>query len=85
MKNHTKSKAQLIAGAKNNASLIKASNQAHLILTITVLWDCFNFTEDEINEFMDRYEELLTSYNDGKEDIHEMSKTIEELIGVKIL
>lgn len=85
MAKHNLTKSQLIAQYKDKDKLITASNKAHLLLTLGVLWDIFNFTKEDMDLFMDKYEELLSSYNDGNEDINEWQKNLTEVVGIQIL
>jgi len=77
---YTKEELILMAKGTNNAINMKVQ----MLLTIGVLWDIFEFTEEEINEFVDRYHEMLESYNAGNEDIRKWAENIKREIGIEI-
>lgn len=79
-KQYTKDELIMIGRGTSFATNMKVQ----MLLTIGVLWDVFNFSEEDINEFVDRYHEMLDSYNAGNEDIETWAKNIEELTGIKI-
>ena len=81
-KKHNVSKAELIRKAQDYKT--KVSYRANLLCTLAILYDCFDFTEEDINKFVEHYGELLESYNNGNEDLEQIAKNLEELTGVKI-
>ena len=81
-KNHNVSKAELIRKAQDYKT--RVSYRANLLCTLAILWDCFDFSEEDISEFVDKYSDLLESYNNGNEDLEQIAKNLEELTGVKI-
>lgn len=84
-KKHYRSKDELCRQANREAALITASEKAHLLLTISVLWDVFDFDENNISEFMEAYHTVLDSYNSGNEDMDLIAANIYEMTGIKIL
>ena len=79
---HNVSKAELIRKAQDYKT--KVSYRANLLCTLAILYDCFDFTEEDISKFVEHYGELLESYNNGNEDLEQIAKNLEELTGVKI-
>ena len=60
-------------------------NRSGLIMSVLILWDTFDFTKDDIDNFVDNYQILLESYNDGHEDLEAWVEGIKEEIGIDIL
>lgn len=81
-KNHNLSKQALLQ--KGLRTQINSVYKANLLLTIGVLYDKFNFSADDVNDFVSLYNEVLISYNAGNENLQEWAKNIEELTGVII-
>ena len=56
--------AKLTQQRKDNL-LISAAGKANLIISLMVLADKFDFTEEKLNKFIDEYEKQLDAYNSG--------------------
>lgn len=76
--------AQLTQQRKNNL-LISAAGRANLIISLMVLADKFDFTEEELNKFIDEYEKQLVAYNSGYvESVRDFTGVLKEEYGIEV-
>lgn len=50
---------------RKNNMLISAAGKANLIISLMVLHDKFNFTPEQLDDFLTEYQKQLDAYNSG--------------------
>ena len=76
--------AKLTQQRKDNL-LISAAGKANLIISLMVLADKFDFTEGELNKFIDEYEKQLDAYNSGYvESVRDFTDVLKEEYGIEV-
>lgn len=76
--------AQLTQQRKDN-QLISAAGRANLIISLMVLADKFDFTEEELNKFIDEYEKQLDAYNSGYvKSVKDFTGVLKEEYGIEV-
>ena len=64
------------------------AGKAHMLLTLAVLTDEFNWGPDELNRYVNAYQEVLSYYNDS-DDYHKLlqdwNNYFYETAGIKVL
>ena len=70
---------------QRDALLIRGVNKANVILTLMVLGDEFDFTPEQMNNFMERYYSELDAYKQGYvERATDFEQVIREEYGIEI-
>ena len=70
--------------ARDN-SLISAAGKANKIITLMVLHDKFDFTQDQIQEFTNAYQAELDAYNQGYvESVKDFTEVLKNECGIEI-
>ena len=70
--------------ARDN-SLISAAGKANKIITLMVLHDKFDFTQDQIQEFINAYQAELDAYNQGYvESVKDFTEVLKNECGIEI-
>lgn len=65
--------------------LIAAAGQANLIISLMVLHDKFDFTPDQLDDFLTEYQKQLDAFNTGYvEDVNDFTKVLKEECGIEI-
>lgn len=76
--------AQLTQQRKDN-QLISATGRANLIISLMVLADKFDFTEEDLNKFIDEYEKQLGAYNNGYvKSVRDFTGVLKEEYGIEV-
>ena len=76
--------AQLTQQRKDNL-LISAAGRANLIISLMVLADKFDFTEEDLNKFIDEYEKQLGAYNSGYvKSVKDFTGVLKEEYGIEV-
>lgn len=76
--------AQLTQQRKDNL-LISAAGRANLIISLMVLADKFDFTEEDLNKFIDEYEKQLDAYNSGYvKSVRDFTGVLKEEYGIEV-
>lgn len=76
--------AQLTQQRKDNL-LISAAGRANLIISLMVLADKFDFTEEDLNKFISEYEKQLDAYNSGYvESVRDFTGVLKEEYGIEV-
>lgn len=66
--------------------LISATGQANLIISLMVLNDKFDFTPEQLDNFLTEYKKQLDAYNEGYiEDVNDFNKVLKEECGIEIM
>lgn len=75
---------QLTQQRKDNL-LISAAGRANLIISLMVLADKFDFTEEDLNKFIDEYEKQLDAYNSGYvKSVRDFTGVLKEEYGIEV-
>lgn len=65
--------------------LISAAGQANLIISLMVLHDKFDFTPEQLDDFLTEYYKQLDSYNTGYvESVEDFRTVLKEECGIEI-
>ena len=76
--------SSLITGRKRDKMIMEACYKAFMLAAFGVLSDAYDWEEDKLVEFKRYMDELTRMMDDGTEDWQQMSRNIEEVVGVKI-
>lgn len=74
----------MMSEEQRNSTLIHATNQTNLLLTLMILRDEFDFEHEEAKRFMDKYRDILDSYAKGYLNSHDIRTTLEEELKLEI-
>lgn len=70
--------------ARDN-TLISAAGKANKIITLMVLKDKFDFTQEQINRFIQEYQSELDAYNQGYvESVKDFTEVLKNECGIEI-
>lgn len=70
--------------ARDN-TLISAAGKANKIITLMVLKDKFDFTQEQINRFIQEYQSELDAYNQGYvESVKDFTDVLKNECGIEI-
>lgn len=75
---------QALLHKRNEQKLIDATFQANMILTLSTLRDEFDFGTKRLERFMDKYQDLLDSYNKGYISVDDLTETLYEETGIRV-
>ena len=75
---------QALLNRRNEQKLIDATFQANMILTLTVLRDGFDFGTVRLERFIDKYQDLLDSYNKGYISVEDLAETLKKETGIRV-
>ena len=64
--------------------LIKGAHKAGLILTLMVLGDQFDFTEDQLKLFMSKYRSELDSYKKRNVEVADFEQILREEYNIEV-
>lgn len=65
--------------------LIAAAGQANLIISLMVLNDKFDFTPQQLDDFLTEYHKQLEAYNTGYiENVEDFRKVLKEECGIEV-
>ena len=64
--------------------LVNSAQKANQLLTLMVLRDEFGFGNKRAERFMDKYKDLLDSYEKGYINVEDIRATLEEELKIKI-
>lgn len=65
--------------------LIAAAGKANLIISLMVLHDKFNFTPEQLDDFLTEYQKQLDAYNSGYvESVNDFKKVLKEECGIEL-
>lgn len=87
MKHKPRSKAAMLAEleyAKMSKDII-VGNRVSLMVSICILWDKFDFSKDEVIDFVASHDEFLRSYNAGNENLSAIIDNIKAETGIDML
>ena len=66
--------------------LIAAAGQVNMIISLMVLHDKFDFTPEQLDNFLTEYKKQLDAYNEGYiEDVNDFKKVLKEESGIEIM
>lgn len=77
-------KQALMQKKRNERLLIDAVHSANMILTLTVLRDGFDFGTVRLGRFIDKYQDILDSYNKGYISVEDLTETLCEETGIRV-
>ena len=64
---------------------MRAAHKAHMLLSMMVLHDKFDFGTDELNRYVSEYTKQLDAYNDGYvESVKDFEQVLWDECGIKI-
>lgn len=75
---------QALMQKRNERLLIDAVHNANMILTLTVLRDRFDFGTVRLERFIDKYQDILDSYNKGCISVEDLTETLYEETGIRV-
>lgn len=65
--------------------LINAAWKVNMIISLMVLGDKFDFTQEQIEKFMQEYDKQLSAYNSGHvESVNDYEMVLKEEYGIEI-
>ena len=65
--------------------LIAAAGKANLIISLMVLHDKFNFTPEQLDDFLTEYQKQLDAYNSGYvESVEDFSTVLKDECGIEV-
>ena len=65
--------------------LIAAAGKANLIISLMVLHDKFNFTPEQLDDFLTEYQKQLDAYNSGYvESVNDFTDVLKEECGIEL-
>lgn len=67
-----------------NIQLIKGAHKAVLILTLMVLGDQFDFTEEQLKLFMSKYRSELDSYKKRNVEVADFEQILREEYNIEV-
>lgn len=87
MKHRPMNKAQILANlhAQKADRNIIIGGRVGMICSILILSDVFDFNQEEMDTYLDSYQTLLDSYNNGNEDAGAWVDGIKEKYGIDVL
>lgn len=75
---------QALMQKRNERLLIDAVHNANMILTLAVLRDGFDFGTVRLERFIDKYRDILDSYNKGYISVEDLTETLYEETGIRV-
>lgn len=80
------SRQKRYVGNRRDADLlISSANKAHMLVTLMVLADKFDFMTEQLQKFVEEYNKQLMAYNDGYvEKASDFEKVLWEEHGMRI-
>lgn len=64
--------------------LINAAHKANMLLTLMVLRDEFGFGNKRAERFLDKYKDVLDSYEKGYINVEDLRSTLEDELKIEI-
>lgn len=65
--------------------LIAAAGKANMIISLMVLHDKFNFTPEQLDDFLTEYQKQLDAYNSGYvESVEDFSTVLKDECGIEV-